>query len=166
MSNTKLQEAYGTIIDSYKDTFQRDWVANKLLESANFSIKRAKTTLDDKQAEWLTEYENCEHTGQVTDKLGKLERTVQQYIPQNLENLEENRQAIEKAMSSLGINQSVTKSLDTMVDPRKLINQTPQKVGKATKVVVQTALLPKHEVKLLKLGLYPAFKYGDSLSME
>jgi len=136
MSNTKLQEAYGTIIDSYKDTFQRDWVANKLLESANFSIKRAKETLDTKQAEWLTEYENCEHTGQATDKLGKLERTVQQYIPQNLENLKENQQAIEKAMASLSINQNVNRSLDTMVDPRKLLDQTPQKVGKATKVVV------------------------------
>ena len=75
MSNTNLTSAYGTIIDSHKDTFQREWVANKL-ESANFSIKRAKETLDTKQAEWLTEYENCEHTGQATEKLGSLERTV------------------------------------------------------------------------------------------
>ena len=129
MSNTELQKAYGTIIDSYKDTFQRDWVANKLLESANFSIKRAKNTLDDKQAEWIVEYENCEHTGQVTDKLGKLERTVQQYIPQNLENLEENRQAIEKAMASLGINQTVTKTIDTMIDPRMLSDISPENKG-------------------------------------
>ena len=92
--------------------------------------------MDKKQTEWLNEYENCEHTGQSTDKLGQLERVCHQYIPQNLENLTETKTAIEKAMASLGINQSVSKSLDTMVDPRKLINQTPQKVGKATKVVV------------------------------
>ena len=44
MSNTKLQEAYGTIIDFYKDTYQREYVANKLLENVNYSITKTKET--------------------------------------------------------------------------------------------------------------------------
>lgn len=154
MSNTKLQEAYGTIIDFYKDTYQREYVANKLLENVNYSITKSKENLDKKQTEWLNEYENCEHTGQSTDKLGQLERVCHQYIPQNIENLTETKTAIEKAMASLGINQKVTKTLDNHIDPRKLINQRPDPANKqkSTKVVVQTALLPEHEVKLLKLG--------------
>tara|TARA_R100000315_G_C5233572_1_gene144655 strand:+ start:1545 stop:1958 length:414 start_codon:yes stop_codon:yes gene_type:complete len=137
MSNT-LQTAYGTIIDSYKDTYQRDWVANKLLESAMYSIKRANENLDTKEAEWLTEYENCEHTGQPTEKLGKLERTCKQYIPQNIENLTQNKIAIEKAMASLGIGEKTNKSLSEFVDPRKSVEVTPDTPNKKklTKVVV------------------------------
>tara|TARA_R100001440_G_scaffold21030_1_gene34760 strand:- start:1084 stop:1626 length:543 start_codon:yes stop_codon:yes gene_type:complete len=138
MSNTELQKAYGTIIDFYKDTYQREYVANKLLENVNYSITKTKENLDKKQTEWLNEYENCEHTGQSTEKLGQLERVCHQYIPQNLENLTDTKTAIEKAMASLGINQKVTKTLDNHIDPRKLINQRPDTANKqkSTKVVV------------------------------
>tara|TARA_R100001510_G_C7637642_1_gene195548 strand:- start:258 stop:800 length:543 start_codon:yes stop_codon:yes gene_type:complete len=138
MSNTKLQEAYGTIIDFYTDTYQREYVANKLLENINYSINKATDTLAKKEDEWLNEYENCEHTGQSTDKLGQLERVCHQYIPQNLANMKESRTAIEKAMKSLGINEKVQKTLDNHIDPRKLINQRPDPANKqkSTKVVV------------------------------
>ena len=138
MSDTKLQEAYGTIIDFYTDTYQREYVANKLLENVTYSINKATDTLAKKETEWLNEYENAEHTGQPTDKLGQLERVAHQYIPQNLANMKESRTAIEKAMKSLGINEKVQKTLDSHVDPRKLINQRPDPANKqkSTKVVV------------------------------
>ena len=52
--------------------------------------------------------------------------------------MKESRTAIEKAMKSLGINEKVQKTLDSHVDPRKLINQRPDPANKqkSTKVVV------------------------------
>lgn len=115
--NTKLDKAYGTILDSYKDNYQRDYVGKKLLDNITFSLEKAKNTRDEVEKLYANEHANCSHTGQATAKLQSLSNR-RKYITVNIADIEENKVAIEKALESFSITISPHKTLAEFDAPK------------------------------------------------